>query len=145
LAEGIRIFIRLGDLTLATRSRPVVPEQGLLHVVGFVGPVAGYAPYREIIEFNPSSHGFERLVDYIDGSFARQGISAAALLGRGLYGDSRFYPARGTFHLLNPCNTWTAGALQAAGYPISSAITVAGLVSDARRFGDVLQSKPAIR
>jgi hypothetical protein len=36
---------------------------------------------------------------------------------------------------VNTCNTWTAGALQAAGYSISSAITVGALVSDARRFG----------
>jgi len=121
------------------------PSKSVLHVVGFGGPVAGYAPYREIIEFNPPSHGFERLLRYIDGSFERQGNGAAAPLGRGLYGDSRFYPAQGAFHLLNTCNTWTAGALQAAGYPISSAITVGGLASDARRFGDVLQSKPAIR
>ena len=121
------------------------PSKSVLHVVGFGGPVAGYAPYREIIEFNPPSPGFERLVGYIDGSFAREGRGAAAALGRGLYGDSRFYPAQGAFHLFNTCNTWTAHALQAAGYPISSAITVGGLVSDARRFGDVLQSKPAIR
>jgi uncharacterized protein (TIGR02117 family) len=115
------------------------PSKSVLHVVGFGGSVSGYAPYREIIEFNPSSHGFERLLGYIDGSFAREGRGAAAPLGRGLYGDSRFYPARGAFHLFNTCNTWTAGALQAAGYPISSAITVGALVSDARRFGDVLQ------
>jgi hypothetical protein len=115
------------------------PSKSVLHVVGFGGPVAHYAPYREIIEFNPPSHGFERLMGYIDESFAREGRGAAAPLGRGLYGDSRFYPAQGAFHLFNTCNTWTAGALQAAGYPISSAITVGALVSDARRFGDVLQ------
>ncbi|MGH8565603.1 MAG: DUF2459 domain-containing protein [Gammaproteobacteria bacterium] len=121
------------------------PSKSVLHVVGFRGPVAGYASYREIIEFTPPSHGFERLVGYLDESFAREGGGVAAPLGQGLYGDSRFYPARGAFHLFNTCNTWTAGALQAAGYPISSAITVGTLVSDARRFGHVLQSRPATR
>lgn len=117
----------------------------VLHVVGFSGPVTRYAPYREIIALSPSSHGFQHLVGYIDESFARQGRDAAVPLGRGLYGDSRFYPARGTFHLFNTCNTWAARALQAAGYPISSAITVGALVSEARRFGDALDSGPASR
>ncbi len=120
-------------------------DKSILHVVDFGGPVDRYALYREIIEFHPASRGFERLVGYIDESFAREGRSAARPVGRGLYGDSRFYPARGAFHLFNTCNTWIAGALQAAGYPISSAITVSGLLSDARRFGDVLQPTPAIR
>jgi hypothetical protein len=31
------------------------PSKSVLHVVGFGGSVAGYAPYREIIEFNPPS------------------------------------------------------------------------------------------
>ncbi|MGH8586611.1 MAG: DUF2459 domain-containing protein [Gammaproteobacteria bacterium] len=109
------------------------PSKSVLHVVGFRGPVAGYASYREIIEFTPPSHGVERLVRYLDESFAREGGGVAAPLGRGLYGDSRFYPARGAFHLFNTCNTWTAGVLQAAGYPISSAITVGALARISHR------------
>ncbi|MDQ3774886.1 MAG: DUF2459 domain-containing protein [Pseudomonadota bacterium] len=127
----------LKALLLSTRT--------VLHVVGFSGPVTRYAPYREIIALNPPSHGFQHLVGYIDESFAREGRDAAVPLRRGLYGDSRFYPARGTFHLFNTCNTWAARALQAAGYPISSVITVGALVSEARRFGDALDSGPASR
>ncbi len=139
-------FYQAGGFNLGYALKALLfPSKSVLHVVGFGGPVTRYAPYREIIEFDPPSHGFERLLGYIDGSFAREDGGAAAPLGRGLYGDSRFYRARGEFHLFNTCNTWTAGALQSAGYPISSAITVGALVSDARRFGDVLQSKPAIR
>lgn len=117
----------------------------VLHVVGFSGPVTRYAPYREIIALSPPSHGFQHLVGYVDESFSREGRGAAAPLGRGLYGDSRFYPAHGTFHLFNTCNTCAARALQAASYPISSVITVGALVSEARRFGDALDPGPASR
>ena len=37
------------------------PSKSVLHVVGFGGPVAGYAPYREIIEFNPPFSRFRAL------------------------------------------------------------------------------------
>ncbi|MGH8525150.1 MAG: DUF2459 domain-containing protein, partial [Gammaproteobacteria bacterium] len=76
----------------------------------------------------------------IDESFARLGTGAAAPLGRGLYGNSRFYPARGKFHLFNTCNTWAARALGAAGYSISPAVMVDTLVSEARQFGDAIQA-----
>ncbi|MGH8470754.1 MAG: DUF2459 domain-containing protein [Gammaproteobacteria bacterium] len=116
------------------------PTKSVLHVVGFSGPVVNYAPYREIIQFRPSSRNFERLAGYIDESFARLGTRAATPLGRGLYGNSRFYPARGKFHLFNTCNTWAARALGAAGYSISPAVMVDTLVSEARQFGDPIQA-----
>lgn len=116
------------------------PTQSVLHVVGFSGPVVNHAPYREIIQFRPSSRNFERLAGYIDESFARLGTGAAAPLGRGLYGNSRFYPARGKFHLFNTCNTWAARALGVAGYSITPAVMVDTLVSEARQFGDAIQA-----
>ena len=40
-------------------------------------------------------------------------------ISRGLYLDSNFYKARGTFHLFNTCNTWTARMLRAGGVNLS--------------------------
>jgi hypothetical protein len=63
-------------------------------------------------------------------------------LGPGLYGNSRFYLSRETYHLFNTCNVWTARALRAAGLPITPAraISVESLMSQARKFGAVVQS-----
>jgi uncharacterized protein DUF2459 len=66
-----------------------------------------------------------------------------APLGPGLYGDSRFYPAHGQFHLFNTCNTWAARALQAAGYPMSSPIIAGALLSQARPFSISHEVQPA--
>jgi hypothetical protein len=65
-----------------------------------------------------------------------------APLGSGLYGDSRFYPARETFHLFNTCNVWTARALRSAGLPVRDAITTEGLMAQVRRLGRVVQAAP---
>src|ERR687895_541090 len=106
------------------------PTASVLHVVGFRGPLVRYFPYNEIIELKLSQRSFKLLCRYLHNSYAR---------------DSRFYPARGKFHLLNTCNVWAARALQAAGYPLTSAITTGGVMSQARKFGRVIQSRPIDR
>jgi hypothetical protein len=114
-------------------------------VVGFRGPLVRYFPYNEIIELKLSQRDFKHLCRYLHNSYARDSSGVVRHLGPGLYGDSRFYPARGKFHLLNTCNVWAARALQAAGYPLTSAITTGGVMSQARKFGRVIQSRPTDR
>lgn len=111
-----------------------VPSRSVLHVVGFGGAVVTHASNREVLEFRLDHESFGRLIAYIHGSFARPGPGTVAPLGPGLYGDSRFYPAQGQFHLFNTCNTWAARALRAAGYPMSSPIIAGALLSQARPF-----------
>lgn len=120
-----------------------VPSRTVLHVVGFSGAIVRHAPNREVLAFRLNQESFGRLVAYIHGSFARPGLGAVAPLGPGLYGDSRFYPAHGQFHLFNTCNTWAARALQAAGYPMSSPIIAGALLSQARPFSISHEVQPA--
>ena len=50
------------------------------------------------------------------------GCPGGVFAGRGgLYGDSSFYDAVGTYSLFNTCNTWTARGLQSAGFDIGTA------------------------
>jgi len=117
----------------------------VLHIVGFNGAVTAYYSSSEIIEIKLSEPGFELLSRYIAASFARDGSGQALPLGRGLYGNSRFYLSRESYHLLNTCNVWTARALRAASVPITPAfsITVEQLMAQAEAFGKVVRSKPA--
>lgn len=133
---GDREFYQTPAFSLALALKAAFMSSGsVLHVAGFGSEVTHYFPASEIVEFKLSRQGFERLVGYIHESFARAGPEALAPLGPGLYGESQFYRARGTFHLLNTCNTWAAKALAAAGYPLSPANMADGLMSQARRFG----------
>lgn len=114
------------------------PTDSVLHVVGFSEPVTRYFPRSEIIRIDLGRAGFEQLCRQFDARFARRG---KVRLGPGLYGDSRFYLARETYHLFNTCNVWTARALRAAGCPIIPAfnITVDDLLTNAMEFGTVIQ------
>ena len=121
------------------------PTPSVLHIVGFSGAVTAYFPLSEIIEFKLSEPGFELLSLYIAESFSRDETGQALSLGRGLYGNSRFYLSRESYHLFNTCNVWTARALSAAGVPITPpfSITVEQLMAQAQTFGEVVRSKPA--
>lgn len=125
-----------------TLKAALVPTPSVLHVVGFRDPPADYFPASEIVELALPRRDFERLAKYIHDAHAREDKQPVAPLGPGLYGDSRFYPARETFHLFNTCNVWTARALRSAGLPVRDAITTEGLMSQARRLGRVVQAVP---
>jgi uncharacterized protein (TIGR02117 family) len=120
------------------------PTASALHIAGFNGSVPAYFPYSEIVRIELSSADFEHLSRTIAASFALDEAGNATSLGPGHYGNSRFYLSRETYHLFNTCNVWTARALRAAGLPITPvrAITTEDLMSQARKFGIVVQSGP---
>ena len=140
---GDRDYYQARDPGLwTTLTATLVPTPSVLHMVGFRDPPAAYFPASEVVELRLPRAGVERLVRYIHDAHAREGTQPVAPLGPGLYGDSRFYPAREMFHLFNTCNVWTARALCAAGLPVRDAITMEGLMAQARRLGRVVQAAP---
>jgi len=62
--------------------------------------------------------GYVAMVDFIHGSIERRDEARVPAIGPGLSSVSRFYPAKGNFHLLYTCNTWTARALRDGGLDI---------------------------
>lgn len=122
----------------------LLPTASVLHIVGFNGHVTAYFPYSEIIKIELSSASFERLSRTIVSSFALDKAGNTMSPSPGRYGNSRFYLSRETYHLFNTCNVWTARALRNAGFPITpaTATSVENLMSQARKFGIVVQSGP---
>jgi uncharacterized protein (TIGR02117 family) len=125
----------VGSLTvpLALRAllRPGNPS--VLHVVGIANhPRVAFAN-SDIVRVKLGAVGFERLLDKLDASFARDqnGLIPEAL-GPGLYGTSLFFRANGTFHLFHVCNHWIADLLDAAGLPTAPMVATlpAGLLLD---------------
>ena len=125
LGWGDRDYYRASEpgLWLALKAA-LIPGPAVLHVAGLTDSPEAYFGSDEVLRIELPEAGFWGLVVYLDRSFARNGAPTAAPLGPGWYGDSRFYEARGRFHLFNNCNTWAARAFQAAGLPMMPEWTV---------------------
>ena len=128
-----------GTVWLALKAA-VWPAPGVLHVVGFDGPVERFFGGREIVQVLVSDRGFHQLAVGIQDAYAKDDAGTPIVVGPGQYANSRFYVAREKYYLLKTCNTWTVTALRAAGLPVVplSAVTAAGAIGEARRFGRVL-------
>jgi uncharacterized protein (TIGR02117 family) len=119
------------NVSLAVRAllRPGNPS--VLHVVGVKNDPRAIFANSDLVRIDLGERGFERMADKLDASFARDG-GGVLDLGPGLYGTSRFFRANGAFHLLNVCNHWIAGLLDAAGVPVAPVLATlpAGLLLD---------------
>jgi uncharacterized protein (TIGR02117 family) len=117
----------------------LVPSPSVMHVAGFDEPPGRYFDAETTLRIDLPEPAFRNLLAYLHHSFDRRGASRAPPLGLGLYGDSRFYEARGQFHLFENCNVWTARALKAAGLPAipAEAVTAGNLRCQARHWGTV--------
>lgn len=126
-----------------TMKAALLPTASVLHVVWFNGNVPAYFPGSDIVEIKVTLAGFERLCRYIEKSYALDDSGNTIILSNGLYGKSRFYQSRETYHLCKTCNSWTAKALEEAGLPISSTLvfSVEELMNRVIQFGKVIQSK----
>jgi len=132
---GDRDYYQARDPGLGVTLKAAMwPTASVLHVVGFRGPVAGNFPHSDVLVLPVSRAGLARLIAFIDAAHDRADRAPLRSLGPGLYGDSRYYPARGRFHLFNNCNRWTARALRAAGYDIDDSVTVGGLLAQLERY-----------
>lgn len=119
-----------GSLGLAVQALAWATP-AVLHIVSFHSSPQRYFPGSEVIELTVPATGYAELLTVVIDSFTRAGNDDPIRLGRGLYGNSVFFRARGRFHALNTCNTWVARIIAASGYPISvqKTVTVGNLMS----------------
>jgi uncharacterized protein (TIGR02117 family) len=134
---GDKDFYQTRDPHWALAAKAVLlPTASVLHVAGFNGAVADEFPASEILSIRLSPEAFEQLSRHVADSIATDTAGQVEALGPGLYGQSRFYLSRDTYHAFNTCNLWTARALRAAGCPVAPAraITVDDLLRQVRPF-----------
>jgi uncharacterized protein (TIGR02117 family) len=140
---GDKDYYQIPDPHIGIAVKAVfLPTASVLHIVGFRGSVTHFFPVNEVIKLNLSYEGFERLVIYISHSYAKDESGRSQLLGPGLYGHSRFYLSRETYHLFNTCNVWVARALQNSGLPLTPSLTITmdSLMLETRVLGTVVQA-----
>lgn len=116
-----------------------IPTGSVLHVVGVNRPIEEFFPNSTIIEVKVTEVGASKLADYIVNQFQTEG-GAIQFADEGLYPNSAFFEAKGSYYLPKTSNVWTARALRETGYPITPfyAVTSANVIRQAKKDGKVI-------
>lgn len=135
---GDRVYYLAAEPTVWMAMQAVLwPTPGVLHVVGLRGSPQASFPGSETVEVALTAAGFERLHARVQASFELDTAGLPVVLGPGLYGESRFYASRESFHLFKTCNVWTAQVLREAGLPLvpATALTAGSLLRQLEPLG----------
>jgi uncharacterized protein (TIGR02117 family) len=141
-------FYRATDYTVGLAAEALLfPTPSVIHAVLLAKPAEENFPRSDISVFWTDQAGYQKLLDFIDGTFAKDSDGRLVNLGPGIYGRSTFFRARGSFHFPKSCNYWVASALREAGAPIwvSSAITAGNTMRQIHLFGDVIRDVPGMK
>ena len=135
-------FYRTEKITAGITLKAIFwPTPSVLHMVGFDRPPAKSFPDSKVIRVELTPEGFSNLCAFVDAAYTRTASSQAIPLGPGLYGESEFYRANGSYYFPRSCNYWTASALRSAGCPTVPlcSVTASCLMAQVRRFGVLVQ------
>ena len=117
--------------------------RSVLHMAGFDEPVKTFFSSSDVIEVALTEEALKKLSGFIARTHLRMETEEKAKIRPGLYGNSRFYPAEGKFHVFHNCNTWVAEALRAGGLPMSQfTITAGSVMAQVRDFVDEVEGHP---
>ncbi len=139
-------FYRAKKITAALVAKAAFwPTPSVIHVAGAQGNVEEFYQVSDIIEVRLPRTEFDNLCRFIADAFDRDEHGYPHDLGPGLYGQSRFFRARGKYYLPKTCNVWTARALKSAGCPTLAplALNAENLLFQTRQFGTVVQESPS--
>jgi uncharacterized protein (TIGR02117 family) len=117
----------------------------VMHVVAVTSAPEAYFPGERVVELRVSKTGLSRLERSLHASFRFDGNGRPYPLGRGLYGDSRFFRGEGHYLFTNTCNRWTARMLSAAGVPMDTLFTLlpGSVIRQAEKAGQRYAAPPA--
>ena len=121
---GDQGFYEAKEITTLMAVQAMFNSPGsVMHVVAVHNPAKTFDKSKlnkssQVTKFCLSEAQLANLETYIVSSFAKNAAGHIISRRPGLYGDSEFYQAAGTYHFLNSCNTWAAKALRSAGFDI---------------------------
>jgi uncharacterized protein (TIGR02117 family) len=91
-----------------------IPGPSVMHVWGHPTPKLQLGAAFELKQVNLSKAEYLQLTKFINNSFQRSADNQTSYIKQGLYPNSGFYEAIGSYSFLRTCNTWTAEALRVA-------------------------------
>lgn len=96
----------------------------VIHAVAVPEHVESYYSSSKIEKLCLTAPAYAALIQFISDSFYKDKNGEILALKNGIYGNSQFYRAMGTYHILNTCNKWTAKGLERAGMDIYPAVNL---------------------
>jgi uncharacterized protein (TIGR02117 family) len=91
-----------------------LPTPTVMHVWGHSDLKELHPPTFELKQVNLTRKNYLALMSFISQGFQQNVHHQVQYLKKGLYPESGFYEAVGSYSLLQTCNTWTADALRTA-------------------------------
>ena len=119
---GDRGFYEAKEITTLMAVQAMFNSSGsVMHVVAVHNLAKAFANTKtnQLVKFCLNEAQLTNLETFIVNSFTKNETDNIISRRPGLYGDSQFFEASGTYHFLNSCNTWAAKALRSAGFDIS--------------------------
>lgn len=118
----------------------LIPTSSVIHVVGIDRPIDQYFPSSTVIEIKVTENGAQQLANYISG-YLKTENGMPIVAAEGLYRNSLFFEANGSYYFPKTSNLWCARALRQTGYPISPfyAVTSGNVIKQAKKDGVVIQ------
>jgi uncharacterized protein (TIGR02117 family) len=89
-----------------------LPGPTVMHVWGHTNPPLKLGAAFDVKELPISRAQYLKLAEFINNSFQRNAQGGTRYIRPGLYPESGFFEAEGTYSILRTCNTWTADALR---------------------------------
>lgn len=129
---GDQGFYQASEITLGLALNALLwPTASVIHAVAVPNDVRAFFVNSETQRLCLTEQQLVSVIDFIVASFAIDKHGKVQPLQQGIYGNSQFYRASGSYHMLNTCNTWTARGLQAIGMDIFTVTKLtAGSVMD---------------
>ncbi len=117
---GDRVYYPASEKTVGmTLDAALVATPAVMHIAGLPDWPERLSASLQAVPLSLTEVGFQRMIIAISAEIERPESGRARPISRGLYENSHFYHAHGSFHLFNTCNTWTARMLRAGGIGIS--------------------------
>lgn len=121
-------------------------DKTVLHVVGLSRAPEDMFRHSDLQRIELSEPGVKNVLRGVAGAFAIDSAGGPEELGKGIYGPSLFYRAKGRYSLANTCNMWLGDLMAAAGLKVSpvAAVTSSGLLAELRWRNGLAAQPPAI-
>jgi uncharacterized protein (TIGR02117 family) len=140
---GSESFYRATEYTFKLGfSSFVFPNPSVLHVVSLPKEAEQSFSRSDFYVYWASKAEYRRMLDFVAATFSK-GVDGRPIdLGPGIYGDSRFFRANGSYHFPKSCNSWTAYAVYQAGAPIwpNLALSARNTLHQMHLVGDKIRS-----